>query len=131
MRCKAFLSGVADCAQNQACQNDDNANDHDQFNESERVVAALAAASAESIAQAFGTNAPTTFVICHSDFVIPAGGASRLLLQAGDDADERREESEHDRADNHRQEHNHDGFERRGQTCHRVIDLVVINIGDL
>ncbi len=52
--------------------------------------------------------------------------ASRLLLQAADDADERREEGKHDRADNHRQKHDHDWLEHRGECRHRVIDLVVV-----
>ena len=58
--------------------------------------------SAEPIDSAFDTNASTTFDIRHSDFVIRAAGASRLLLQTGDDADKRRKESKHDRADNQR-----------------------------
>ena len=35
-------------------------------------------------------------------------GGLRLLLQATDDADERREEGKHNRANNHRQKHDHD-----------------------
>ena len=76
-------------------------------------------------------NASTTFVIRHSDFVIRAAGASRLLLQAGDDADKRRKESKHDRADNQRQKHDHDGLEHRCEGRNRVIDLIIVHIGNL
>jgi len=90
----AFLPRVANRAQNQSGENDDNANDNDQLDNSEidnseSIVVALVP-SAEPIGQAFGTNASTTFVIRHSSFVIPLY-ASRLLLQAGNDAYEWRE----------------------------------------
>ena len=71
----------------------------------------------------------SSFDIRISCFAGAAG--SRLLLQACDNADERREESEHDRTDHHRQEYNHEGFERRGESYHGVINLVVIDVGDL
>ena len=69
----------------------------------------------------------------HSSFGFrPSRGAdSRLLLQAGDDADERREERKHDRADDHRQEHDHDRFQHRGESGHSVIDLVIVHVRDL
>ena len=70
-----------------------------------------------------------------SSFVIRASSfrrsRSRLLLQAGDDADERREESKHDRADDHRQEHDHDRFQHRGESGHSVVDLVIVDVRDL
>src|SRR5215831_14895018 len=68
----------------------------------------------------------TFFVICYSTFIISAGGGSRLLLQARDDADERREESKHDRPDDYSEEHNHNRFEHRGESGHRIINLVII-----
>src|SRR4029077_19277429 len=68
--------------------------------------------------------------IYHSYFVISAS-PSCLLLQTGDDADERREEGEHNRADNHRQKNNHDWLKHRCERCHGVINLVIIHVGDL
>jgi hypothetical protein len=70
----------------------------------------------------------SSFVIRISSFALRA---SRLLLQTADDADERREESEYNGTDNKRQKYNHNRLEHRRDRRHRVIDLVVINIGNL
>src|SRR6266487_2443935 len=56
---------------------------------------------------------------------------SRLLLQGGDDADERREESQHNRADDHRQKNNHDWLKHRCEGHHCVIDFIIKHVGDL
>ena len=56
---------------------------------------------------------------------------SRLLLQAADDADERHEQRDHDRADDEREENDHDRLERRSHGRDRVVDFVVVNVGDL
>src|ERR687891_418879 len=71
----------------------------------------------------------SSFVIRISSF--PPEAASRLLLQPADDANERREEGKHDGADNHGEQHDHDWLQHRGESCHRVIDLVIVNVGNL
>src|SRR6266849_3798393 len=68
---------------------------------------------------------PATFDIRASSF------KSRLLLQALDDADQRQEQRDYNRADDDREKNNHDWLQRRGHSRDRVVDFVIINIGDL
>jgi hypothetical protein len=56
---------------------------------------------------------------------------SRLLLQSADDADERHEERDHDRAYDQREHHDHDRLEQGSEGRHRVIDFIIVNLGDL
>ena len=56
---------------------------------------------------------------------------SRLLLQRGDDADERKEQRDDDRSDHDREKDNHDWLEHGRERGNRIVHLVIINIGDL
>src|SRR5207249_5146287 len=71
---------------------------------------------------------PSTFVILHS-FVIRhssrEAAGSRLLLQSGDDADERKEECDHNRPDDHREEYNHKWLENGRERSNGVVHLVI------
>src|SRR6266566_9385399 len=57
--------------------------------------------------------------------------ASGLLLQAADDADERRKEREHDCADDHCQKNDHDWLEHRSDRRHRVVDFIIKYVRNL
>src|SRR5438309_10229334 len=58
----------------------------------------------------FGIN--SSCVIRDSSFPPPADERSRLLLQPGDDADQRHEERDHDRSDDQGEENDHDRLQQ-------------------
>src|SRR5579885_2670215 len=60
----------------------------------------------------------------------PRGTSLRLLLQAGNDADEWCKQRQHDRSHNQRQKDNHERLQHGSQSGHCVIDLLVVNVGD-
>src|SRR6267378_3882894 len=72
-----------------------------------------------------------SFVLRHLTFVIPAAGWSRLLLQGGNDADERKEKGDHDCSDHYCQKHNHEWLENGRERYNRIVHLVIVNIRDL
>src|SRR3954464_6244590 len=57
--------------------------------------------------------------------------AGPWVLHPFDDFDERHEERDNNRADNKREEDDHERLQERGQTFDRIIDFIVVDLGDL